>query len=221
MNDRNLALIVGSRIAEEVHDTRIKIAAVADAGQINLRQARIGSQQECVERIFVRSKTVIEEEGLVGDRNSVPAPDPFVVERKLALGVDAAAEFAIAWLAVELPRVVLANSVGPDVVSTVDQALTELSFHQQALLGRITRRDGEIVIGRQREIIGHRHADTVTGAGRVARDQEAALALDRGVRCREERQIGDRLTEELEARVLEIHHLLGLVMDDARALDLP
>jgi hypothetical protein len=57
--------------------------------------------------------------------------------------------------------VVLANSVGPDVVSTVDQALTELGFHQQALLGRITRRDGEIVIGRQREIIGHRHADTV------------------------------------------------------------
>ena len=53
------------------------------------------------------------------------------------------------------------------------------------------------------------------------RHQQAALALHRRVGRRHERHIGDRHAEELDARVLEIHHLLALIVDDPRRLDLP
>ena len=56
---------------------------------------------------------------------------------------------------------------------------------------------------------------------REARHQEPGLALHGRIGRRKIRQIGHRNAEEFQLRVLEVQHLLGLVVNDARALDLP
>src|SRR6185312_9210150 len=104
--------------------------AIADAGQIELRDRFRRQTQERAQRILVLGKPVIREEVIVGQQNSVPAPDPFVVDRELALGVDTAAEFAVARLSGESARIQLVDAVSADLIRSVDQALTEFTLEQ-------------------------------------------------------------------------------------------
>src|SRR6185312_12038621 len=53
------------------------------------------------------------------------------------------------------------------------------------------------------------------------RHQESGLALDGRIRRREVRHVGEWLAKKFEACVLEINHLLALIVNDARRLDLP
>ena len=96
MDHRNLVLVTGE--AEVIDRARVEEAAIADAGQIELRDRFRRQAQERAQRILVLGKPVVREEVVVRQQNAVPAPDPFVVERELALGVDAAAELAVAGL---------------------------------------------------------------------------------------------------------------------------
>jgi hypothetical protein len=56
---------------------------------------------------------------------------------------------------------------------------------------------------------------------RHRRKQKTALALDGRIGRRHERHPSQRHAEELDARVFEIEHLLGLIVNDPRRLDLP
>src|SRR5262249_29777462 len=51
--------------------------------------------------------------------------------------------------------------------------------------------------------------------------EDASLAYHRGIGCGKVWQPGQRLAEEFDPRVLEIHHLLALVVNYARGLHLP
>ena len=97
VDHRHLVLV--AREAEIVDRARVEEAAVADAGQIELRDRFRRQAQERAQRIPVLGEPVVREEVVVGQQHAVPAPDPFVVQRELALGVDAAAELAVAGLA--------------------------------------------------------------------------------------------------------------------------
>ncbi len=79
----------------------------------------------------------------------------------------------------------------------------------------------EVVIRRQRPVVRDRDPDAVDRAGAEGRHQHAGLALHGRVGRREVRKIGEGNAEKLELRVLEIHHLLVLIMDDPHRLHLP
>ena len=219
MNHRHLLLAAG--VAEVIDRTHVEEAAAADTGQIELRDRFRRQAQERAQRIPVLGKPIVREEVIVRQQHAVPAPDPFVVDRELALGVDAAAELAVAGLAGVGAGVELIDAIGADLVGAVDQPLAEFALHQHALPRREARIDGHVVIRRQREVVGSFDAETIARHRGVARHQKTALALHRRIGRREIRQIRHRNAEELELGVLEIKHLVGLVMDDARALDLP
>ncbi|MFK4683386.1 hypothetical protein ABIF39_005143 [Bradyrhizobium diazoefficiens] len=220
VDDRHLVLV--AREAQPVHRARIEEAAIADAGQIKLRN-RIGRQvQERSERVPVGREAIVREEIVVGHQDTVPTPDPFVVQRELTLGVDSAAELAVSGLPGKGSGIELVDAVGADLIGAVDQALTEFALQQRALSRHEARGEGCVHVGRDRPIIGNFGAEAgVRRAGEVAGHQEAGLALHGRVGRREIGHVGDRHAEEFELRRLEVQHLLLLVVDDARTLDLP
>ncbi len=80
MDDRNLLLAAGE--AEVIDRARVEEAAIADAGQIELRD-RFGRQaQERSQRIPVLGQPVVGHEEVVGQQHAVPAPGPFVVDAR-------------------------------------------------------------------------------------------------------------------------------------------
>ncbi|MHC2789964.1 hypothetical protein ACVMBZ_009216 [Bradyrhizobium liaoningense] len=220
IDDRHLALV--ARIAQPVHRTRIKEAAVADAGQIELRQRFRRQQQERAERVAVLIEPVVREEIIVGHQDAVPAPDPFVVQCELTLGVDGAAEVAVAGLPGKRSGIELVDAVRADLVGAVEQALSEFALQQHALPRQEARGEGCVHVGRDRPIIGNLDAIArIVRAGNITGYQEAALPLHGRVGRREIGHVGERHAEEFELCGLEIQHLLLLVVDDARTLDLP
>ncbi len=96
-----------------------------------------------------------------------------------------------------------------------------LAPQERALLGKIHRRDGQILVGRDRPI--DRDAETVSDVAAVSfrRHQQAALALHGRIRRRPVRHVGDGDVEKLEARILVVDHLLDAVVDDPLGVDLP
>ena len=219
VDHRHILLVAG--VAEVIDRARVEEAAIADAGQIKLRD-RLGRQvEERLQRIAILRQPVVGHEGVIGQQHAFPAPGPFVVQRELALGIDAAAELAVAGLAAIGRRVELVDAIGTDLVGAVDQALTEFALQQHALPGHEARRESGVIVRRDRPV--ERGLDTEAIAGRcaVGRHQKAGLALHGRIGRREIRQIRHRHAEELELGVLEVQHLLGLVVDDAGTLDLP
>ena len=152
MHHGNLLLV--AREAQEVHGPRVEEAAAADAGQIELRQ-RFGrqAQERCIGVAILRQPVVGEEVEIAQD-DAIPAPDPFVVDRELALGVDAAAELAVAGLADERIGVELVDAVGADLVGAILQSLPELALQQHALPAGDARGEGRIHVGCDRPVIG-------------------------------------------------------------------
>ena len=219
IDDRDLLLV--AREAQEVHRARIEEAAIADAGQIELRKGFRRQAQERSERIAIGRQAIVRHEIIVGEHDAVPADHPFVVQRELALGFDAAAELAVARQAGEIAGVELVDAVDADLVGAVHQALAEFGLEQHALLGGDARAEGCIHVGRDRPVERNFDAVAERAVGGEARHQEAGLALHGRVGRREVRHVGERHAEEFELRRLEIQHLLLLVVDDAGTLDLP
>ncbi|CEG08257.1 hypothetical protein BN961_01671 [Afipia felis] len=212
---------VGGIEAVVVDRTNVEIAAVADAGEVHLRDAFGRRQQERAQRVLVRAKLVVAEEAIVGRKHGGPARDPFVVQRELAVRIEAAAPVAVADLSGIGIRVFLMNTVAADFIRAVDQALTEVDLAEHALPRCDARRNGHVVVRCDRPV--ERNLGAVAGVRVVARPrhQEAGLALHGRVGRREVRQVGEGMTEELYLRVFEVEHLFGLVVDDARGLHLP
>ena len=80
MDDRKLALHVGRRQAVEVHRARVEIAALAAAGEIELRDGFEPAGLERVHQGEIGPQAVVLQDDLVGDDGAVPAPDPVVVQ---------------------------------------------------------------------------------------------------------------------------------------------
>ena len=214
-------LVLETRKAEVVDGARIKIAAIADAGQIKLGNGFRRQAKKRAQRILVLGQPVIREEIVVREQHAVPAPHPFVIQRELALGVDATAELTIPGLTGEGSGVQLVDAVGADLIRPVDQALTEFALQQHALPGCEAWGEGRVVVGSDRPVERRLNGIAVGRGLREARHQEPGLALHGRIGRRKIRQIRHWNAEELQLRVLEIQHLVGLVVNDARALDLP
>ena len=227
MDDRNLFLHVRGREAVIVNRADVEITALAFAGEIDLRDARAGGGPERIGEMIARqTRVVVRQKRLVGQRDGVPAPGPFVVDGELARAFDAAAEIAVAGRGQaagigKIAAVQLIDAGAANFVSAVEQALAKFTLQQRALLGGDHGREGGVVIGRQRPIVRHFERLTVNAARGNRRHQHAGLALDGRIGRREIGQPGDRLAEKFEAGVLEIEHLLALVVNDARGLHLP
>src|SRR5437660_8728385 len=101
-------------------------------------------------RIAIHGQAVVGHERVVGERDALPAPDPFVVQRELAFGFDAAPELAIAGLARERAAIELVDAVSADLIGTILQPLTEFALQQHALPAGDARTDGRVVVGRAR-----------------------------------------------------------------------
>src|SRR6266478_80308 len=108
--------------------------------------------QKRVQLVLVLGQPVIGEKIVIREQHTIPAPHPFVVQRELALGVDATAEGAVSGLTGEGSRVQLVDAVGADLIRPVDQALTEFALQQHALPGCKPRREGRVVVGSDRPV---------------------------------------------------------------------
>ena len=219
MHHRHVLLVAVQ--AEVVNRAGVEIAAIADADQIELGDG-VGRQAEKRgEGVLVLRQPIILEEGIIGDQHAFPAPDPFVVERELAAGVDGATELAIAGLARIGPGIQLIDSIGADLVGPIDQPLAEFALEQHALPGGEARADGGVVIGSDGPVERRFNSVSVARHRGESRHEKSRLALDGRVGRREIRQVRHGNAEEFQPGVLEIQHLVGLVVDDARGLDLP
>ena len=222
---RNLLLIVQLGETEEVKRPHVEIAAVAATGEVKLGQGVVGGQSQRAGGLNVLLQAVVLEIGLVREQRPIPAPHPLVREIELARGLQATSPVAITGrreaVLEEYILVELANARGTDEVGTAFQPLAPLALQQRALSGGDHRCEREVVVRCQRPIVGNRNADAKDRARAEARHQHAGLALHRRVGCGEIWNIGERYAEEFEPRVLEIHHLLALIVDDAGGFDLP
>ena len=149
------------------------------------------------------AERVVGDEGRIGHQNAGPSPHPLVGDVELAGGQNGAAKVprlgrARAVFGSEKPRIQLINAGGPDRVGAVDQPLIPLGLQHRALLRHELRIEGQVVVGREIKIIGGLDADPVRAAGRECRKEKAALALDRRVRGRQERKIGDRQSKKID-----------------------
>ena len=226
MDARNLRLRVGFGKAVVIDGPHIEIAAVATAGEVSLRHALGQAVDEDIGPALIGAQAVVLDKGRVGRKDSVPSPGPFIAQRELSRGFDAAAEVPIAWSGRAVGAhvgslVELIDAAGADRIGAVNQPLAKLGAHQHTLAGQNAGRERRIVIGGQRPIIRNLDAKTVGGAAADERHQEAGLALHGRIGRGEVRHIGDWLAEELQARILEIDHLLAGVVDHPRRLDLP
>ena len=168
---------------------------------------------------------VVAGEGSVAEQRRVPAERPQSVQIELAGGAQAAAQLHVARVSRALFdegfRIELVDAGHMQRVVAGIEPVPPFGVEQQALLGVERRREGEIVVRRQRPEIGHlgKSAERRFVAGRG--EQEATLALDGRIRRREGREIGHGDAEKLEPRRAEIDHVLVVVDDDARRLHLP
>jgi hypothetical protein len=226
-NDRQRALDVGFGEPVVLDRTHVEVAAVSAPGQIELRDAfgerielRIGAG------LLQLADLVILEVGLVGHQHAVETPGPARRQGEPALSFDGAAPVAEArgQHAVVVDEVLLVELVdarGPERQVAFLEALPILRAQQRTLFRGDARRDREVVIGREREVVRRFDAEAVGRARRYDRHQEAGLALHAGIGRGEIGEVRQRDAEELDPGVLEVHHLVGLVVNDADRLDLP
>ena len=97
MDDRDVVLHVGFREAVIVDAADVEIAAIAAAGQVQLRDAfdRLPAQE--TGGALVGREPVVLVVGRVARKHAIPAPHPLIAQRELARGFEAAAKVAIAW----------------------------------------------------------------------------------------------------------------------------
>ena len=131
-----------------------------------------------------------------------------------ARGVDAVA-------ADEVVLVQLVDAGGADRQAAFFEALAVFGAQQGPLGSGDARRNRQVVIGRQRQVVRRLDAEAVGRTRRDDRHQEAGLALHAWVGRGEVGHVRQRHAEKLDPGVLEIHHLFSFVVDDADRLDLP
>src|SRR5262249_46040351 len=143
---------------------------------------------------------------------------------ELARGLQAIAGIAEAGGGIGAAEVVLVHlpdAGATDRVGAALQPVAELGLHQHALLAGDARRDRQVIVGRGRAVGRDLNPEAVDRRIGEDRHQHAAFALHGRVGGRQVRHVHERHAEELDARILEIHHPFGLVVDDARRLHLP
>src|SRR5205085_11981311 len=101
---------------------------------------------------------IVLEEGSVCHQRPVPTPRPSLVQGKLAGRFHRTAEIAIAGGSrakgtQEVVLVLLLDAVGANLIGAVDQSLPEFTLQQQPLLRGNPRRDGGVVVGRDRPVV--------------------------------------------------------------------
>src|SRR4030081_199198 len=202
MYDRYLRLV--ARIAQIINRADVEEAATADTCQIKLRNGFRRQAEKRAQRILVLAKPVILEKVEVREQHAIPAPHPFVVQRELALGVDAAAEGAVSGLTGVGSRVQLIDAIGADLIRSVDQALAEFALEQDALPGRDARVEGRVIIGSDSPVERGFNAISITRGRRETRHQEPGLALHGRIGRRKIRQIPHWNAEKFQLRFLEI-----------------
>src|SRR5262249_49840747 len=158
---------------------RVEVAALTAPLEIGLRQHVVRRRSQQID-ILAAVKPVVLEIGPVGDQSPVPAIDPFVTQPELPLGGDAAAEIAVAGdiaLVEERLLVELENAAAADRIGAVDEALAPSGLYHRTLLAGDYRRDGGVVIGRERPVVRGGDAEAVDRTRVVRGDQEPALAF--------------------------------------------
>jgi len=115
----------------------------------------------------------------------------------------------------------LVDAGGADRVLAAIELLAPFDLAQETLFAVVARRDGEVVGGRQGEIIGQADPDAEVAVVAETREKKAALALDGRVGDFKVGQRSDRQAEHLEARPLEADDLGLSVPDDLARLDAP
>ncbi len=222
VHDRKLALDVDGREAVKVHRTRVKVAAIATAREVELGQGVVGrDEREQIARLHVLEHAVVVEIVLVRQHRPIPSPHPLIRKIELARRFYAAAPVAIARRVYKQVLVELEQSCGADAVGPIESPLAPLALQQRTLRRRDHRSERRIVIGCERPVVRNRDPEPVHRARAVTRRQHTGLALHGRIRRRHIRKVGHRDAEELEPSVLEIEHLLALIVDDPRGLHLP
>src|SRR5215468_4368845 len=192
MDDGNLTLCVRLRESVVVDRSCIEITTVAFAREEELRDRFVLRVLERIDgAIFGQARMVVLQECLVGQCGRVPAPNPFVVERKQARAFQAAAPGTEARICRgvtggrcefrrgEVILIELVNAGRSDRIGAIDQPLTEFTLQQRSLLGRDHRRKGRIIIGGQRPIIGNLGCHAVHRACRKRRHKKSDPTVKR------------------------------------------
>ena len=138
-------------------------------------------------------------EGFVGLGENVPPPAVVGIERELALGVDAAAEVAVGRT-VESALVPHAGEI--DAVTAARQTLPPIADQQRARVLGVHRREGEVVVVGEREVVGDLDRGAELVGMSVARHEEAGLALHGRVSHLKPGHVDDRHAQQVEDGVL-------------------
>src|SRR5690606_27454737 len=185
----------------ELHATQVEVVPVVETSQINLGTMSI---------LLIIVDSIGSGEILVRLQQDVPAEIPTRIDGELALcthhcaGSDQiAGRTSVFSTCLKGLRILLADAGNLHAVLAIVEALAPLGHAKESLFGVVIAFDRQIVSRRQSKIIGDPNSDTELGLVGNRREQEAALALHRRVGNLENRQIGDRHSEELEIGVLE------------------
>ena len=109
----------------------------------------------------------------------------------------------------------------PEVEAAGREAAAVLALEQDAAARGHERRDGGVRRRAEDAVVGQLEAEAVDVGLRKARDQHAAGARHPRLGDRQPRQVGDRQSEDLDTRILEVEAALGGVAGDARGADRP
>ena len=138
-------------------------------------------------------------EGLVRLGDDVPAPVPIGIKRELAFGLDAAAEIAVGGT---IEGSLIPHAGKFDAVGAARQAMAPIAQQQRSRLLRDHRREGEIVVIREGEIVGDLERVPQLVGMAIGRHEEARLPLHRRVGHLEPGHVDDRHAQEVEEGIL-------------------
>ncbi len=205
--------------AAEMVEVGAEVVPLAETRQVDLVDA-IGLQ-DIVQ--LVEAAEVV-----VALQRHVPAEIPPGGEREPALALDAAAPAIEALGLLDRTRQirpVLIDGGDLDGVRAGDaaegHAMAPVALPENALAGQVHGMEGEIVVRRQREVVGHLDTKPEILRVEVGRREEARLLLHRRIGVLEIGHAEDRDAEQLELRILIGDRRCGLVVNDARGADAP
>ena len=213
---RGIGTAVDQQTAEVI-ERRGEVIALAHTLQIDRIDA-VGLQK-AVELVEAA-------EGVVALDRDIPAEAPPRREREQTAGLHAAAPAVELRIRRARERVhVLIDTCDLDIVRAADVApvhpMPPLTLPEHALARGVHRVEREVVVRREREIVGNakRRAEGIGVA--VLRREEARAPLHRRIGVREPRHIENRDAEELERRILIGDRAGLLVVGDAGGADAP
>src|SRR5262249_43965732 len=160
---------------------------------------------------------------VVLEKSLVSEPDRIVAPGPLRRQVEAPARFEAA---AKIPKAGRRDAVDDKLVLVelldagtangqfaVFETLAPFAAKQGTLSACDPRRNGGVVVRSQCEVIRNLNAEPKCRTGRYDRHQQTGLALHSRVGRGEIRHPGERNAKKFDPRILEVHHLLGFVMN--------